>query len=76
MNILAKYLTLVCLTSAVLSSGGHDNFCRDLTDYGKLYYSKTNVTVCKTAKEKKCEKKPVSLCMEVPEIDCKVCVEL
>ena len=59
----------------VASSGSHDNFCRDLTDYGKLYYTKINVTVCDISLEKECKNEPVSKCMEVPEIDCKVWLE-
>lgn len=65
-------LILIYLAGVVVCSGDHENFCRDLTDYGKLYYTKVNVTVCNTSVEKKCDVKPVSVCMEVPEIDCKV----
>ena len=60
----------------VVSSGSHDNFCRDLTDYGKLYYTKINVTVCEISLEKQCKNEPVSMCMEVPEIDCQVGLKL
>jgi len=65
-------LSVMWWVGFVASSGSHDNFCRDLTDYGKLYYTKINVTVCDISLEKECKNEPVSKCMEVPEIDCKV----
>ena len=60
------------LAGVSVCQGNHQNHCKDLTDYGDLYYSKTNVTVCNTKVERKCHKKPVTMCMEVPEIACQV----
>ena len=52
--------------------GNQQNHCKDLTDYGALYYNKTSVNVCNTTVQRKCNIEPVTMCMEVPEIACKV----
>ena len=65
---------MICLSGLGVCSKDHDNFCTDLTDYGKLYYKKINVTVCNTAVEKVCKPVEVAECMEVPEINCEVCI--
>ena len=65
------YLFLLCL----ISLGGaesEENYCRDLPDYSKLYYTKVEVEVCQTSVERTCRPTSVTKCINTPQIDCRV----
>ena len=51
---------------------GHDNFCRDLSDYGDLNVVNEPVSVCSSKMEKTCEERTERQCMEVMELECDV----
>ena len=55
----------------VLGSG-HDNFCRELIDYGELTSSNEMVNVCSSKLEKICQETTDNQCMEVTELECDV----
>ena len=66
------YLVFLFLAGVSVCQGEHENHCKELTDYGDLYYSKVKINVCNTRVERKCHTEPVTMCMEVPEIACQV----
>ena len=63
--------SLLLLSLLAVCHGLRDNFCHDLTDYGKLYFTKVKVNVCNVTLESKCEVKPVYECTQVPGVKCK-----
>jgi len=68
--------TLVLMVASfllgVMGSSGHDNFCRDLVDYGPLNQINEKVEVCTSTLEKTCVDETVSRCLEVTELECTV----
>merc|ERR1711988_451489 len=62
------------LATAILGvrGSGHDNFCRDLTDYGGLTTVDEEVNVCSYEMKKDCPETTESHCMEVTELECDV----
>merc|ERR1711988_207990 len=62
------------LATAILGvrGSGHDNFCRDLTDYGDLTTVDEEVNVCSYEMKKDCPETTESHCMEVTELECDV----
>ena len=64
---------LLCPVLLLLSScrGLQHQFCHDLTDYGKLYFTKVKVNVCNVTVESQCKERTVSKCIQVPGVRCR-----
>ena len=73
-NVLTFLFVVFLLATAILGvrGSGHDNFCRDLTDYGDLTTVDEEVNVCSYEMKKDCPETTESHCMEVTELECDV----
>ena len=73
-NVLTFLFVVFLLATAILGvrGSGHDNFCRDLTDYGDLITVDEEVNVCSYEMKKDCPETTESHCMEVTELECDV----
>ena len=68
-------IVLLSLMSAVAGEGNinpHENFCKSIPDYGKLNYTKVDVTIYTHSMEKDCREEMITECMEVPDLTCSV----
>ena len=68
-------IVLINLISAVVGEGRrnpHENFCKSIPDYGKLNYTKLDVTVYRHREERECWEEMTTECMEVPDLTCRV----
>jgi len=74
--MISQYLVFLVVGSLFSAVTGkkeeHGNFCRDLTDYGKLKSVNETQQVCTSRLEKKCENKTDRQCMLVTQLECEV----
>ena len=63
---------LLAIATLGVRGGGHDDSCRDLTDYGDLITVDEEVDVCSYEMKKDCPETTESHCMEVTELECDV----